>query len=344
MVSMPDVAAPADRDGATRELVYWKAVNEALQQELRRDPTMFVMGEDVAGAAGREDQGLVDAWGGPFGITRGLIQEFGPERIRDTPISEAAFIGAAVGAAKAGLRPWVDLMFTTFTGVAWDQISNKLAREYYYTNGQSTLPVTIKTFGVNYAPFIHMPGLKCVAPSNPYNAKGLMIAAIRDDNPVVVFDNLLLLRDKMHVPEEPYTVPIGKSNISRSGTDVTVIGISAMTNVALEAAALLEREGVSVEVIDLLSLEPLDIETLATSVRKTQRAVIVDQDLPRCGMAADIATALMREVFDFIDAPIELVTAPHAPDPFNASLETSYRPDAAKVVDAVRRTLALASR
>lgn len=325
--------------GEERKLPYWRAVNEALRLEMRRDPTVFVMGEDVAGGAGREDEGLVDAWGGPFGVTRGLIQEFGPDRVRDTPISEAAFIGAAVGAAEAGMRPWVDLMFTTFAGVCWDQISNKLAREHYYTDGQAKLPVTVKTFGACYSPFVHMPGLKCVAPSNPYNAKGLMISAIRDDNPVVVFDNLLLLREQMHVPEEAYTIPIGKSEIVRPGRDVTLIGVSAMTNVCLKAAERLAEEGIDAEVIDLLSLQPLDEETLVASVSRTQRVVVVDQDHPRCGIARDLAAVLSQRAFDFLDAPIGTVTPPHAPDPLNHVLERAYLPDVPRVIEAVRSVL-----
>ncbi|MFQ5879522.1 MAG: alpha-ketoacid dehydrogenase subunit beta, partial [Dehalococcoidia bacterium] len=177
-----------------RELPYWRALNEALHLEMRRDPTIVVMGEDVAGAAGRQDQGLVDAWGGPFGVTRGLIQEFGPERVLDTPISEAAFIGAGVGAAIGGLRPWVDLMFTYFAGVAWDQIVHKFAQEHWITAGQAHVPMVIKTFGPCYSPFVHFPGMKCVAPSSPYSAKGLTIAAIRDDNPVIFFEHKYLYR------------------------------------------------------------------------------------------------------------------------------------------------------
>lgn len=323
-----------------RILTYWQALNEALRLEMRRDPTVFVMGEDVAGAAGREAEGFVDAWGGPFGVTRGLIQEFGPERVRDTPISEAAFIGAAVGAAETGLRPWVDLMFTSFAGVAWDQISNKLAREHYYTNGQAKLPVTIKTFGSCYSPFVHMPGLRAVAPSNPYNAKGLMIAAIRDDNPVVVFDNLALVRDRMHVPEGDYLIPLGQSEVVRPGRDATLIGISAMTKICLQAAEHLASEGIDVEVIDLLSLEPLDTETLVASVRKTKRAAIVDQDHPRCGIAADLTRMLVQQAFDFLDAPIATVTPPHAPDPLNHVLEAEYIPNAGRVVAAVHELLA----
>ncbi|HCG00977.1 MAG TPA: alpha-ketoacid dehydrogenase subunit beta [Chloroflexi bacterium] len=322
-----------------RILTYWQALNEAIRMEMRRDNRVFVMGEDVAGAAGKESEGLVDAWGGPFGVTRGLIQEFGADRVRDTPISEAGFIGAAVGAAETGLRPWVDLMFTHFAGVAWDQISNKLAREHFYTNGQARLPVTIKTFGSCYSPFIHMPGLRCVAPSNPYNAKGLMIAAMRDDNPVIVFDNLALLRLRMHVPEEDYVIPIGQSDIARVGKDATLIGISAMTGVCLLAADRLAKDGIEVEVIDLLSLEPLDEATLISSVKRTKRVAIVDQDHPHCGMASYLAALLGQRVFDFLDAPIATITPPNAPEPMNHLLDAGYLPTVDRVVEAVRELL-----
>jgi acetoin:2,6-dichlorophenolindophenol oxidoreductase subunit beta len=315
----------------TRQLSYWQALNEAIKQEMRRDQTVFVMGEDQAGAAGRQAQGLIDAWGGPFGVTRGLIQEFGPERVKDTPISEAAFIGAGVGAAINGLRPVVDLMFTHFAGVAWDQITNKFAREHYVTGGQACVSMVLKTFGPCYAPFLHFPGMKCVAPSDPYTAKGLMTAAIRDDNPVVIFDSLRLLRTKGPVPEAPYTIELGKSRVVKEGSDVTLIGVSWLTTTCLDVAQRFESQGVDVEVVDLLTLEPLDEDTILRSLAKTKRIVITDQDHPRCSLARDIACIIAERAFDYLDAPIVTVTPPAIPE--------LTGPDETRIEDAIRRVI-----
>ncbi len=325
----------------TRELPYWRAINEALRLEMRRDPTIIVMGEDVAGAPGRQEQGFIDAWGGPFGVTRGLIQEFGAQRVLDTPISEAAFIGAGVGAALGGLRPWVDLMFTHFAGVAWDQITHKFAQERWITAGQARIPMTIKTFGPCYSPFIHFPGMKCVAPSGPYAAKGLMAAAIRDDNPVVVFDSLFLLLAKGNVPEEPYTLPLEKSQVAREGKDVTIVGVSWLTGVCQQAAVQLAGEGIEAEVIDLISLEPLDEDAILRSVAKTGRLLVVDQDHPRCGIARDIAAVVADKGFDYLDAPVRTLTPPHVPEPpFGTMLSLYYYPNAGQVVTAAKELMA----
>ena len=235
---------------ATRNLSYIQAVNEALRQEMRRDPAVFVMGEDVAGGAGREDQGIIDSWGGPMRLTKGLITEFGADRVRDTPISEAGFVGAGVGAAATGLRPVVELMYVSFFGVCADQITNNAAKMRYMFGGKITLPLTIMTAmgaGLNtaaqhsetlYSIFTHFPGLKGVVPSDPYTAKGLMISAIRDDDPVIVFNNRQLLGfpGNVHVPEESYEFPIGKARIVREGDDVTLVGIGYTTYIAQQAA------------------------------------------------------------------------------------------------------------
>jgi acetoin:2,6-dichlorophenolindophenol oxidoreductase subunit beta len=321
-------------------LKYWQAINDALRLEMRRDERVLVLGEDVAGAAGREREGLVDAWGGPYGITRGLIQAFGAERVRDTPISEAAFIGAAIGLAVDGYRPWVDLMFTHFAGVAWDQITNKLSRLHYQSGGQASVPVTIKTFGTCYSPFLHFPGLICVAASDAYTAKGLTIAALREDNPVVCFDNVRLVRQTMPVPAESYTVPIGRARILRSGGDVTLVGISAATSVCVDAAALLSKRGVEAEVVDLLTLMPWDVSTVTESVAKTGRLAIVDFDHPTCSLASEIvATLSERAEAPMISPPLRLMppNVPLSVEDGNPILTEMYFPSAERVAAAVER-------
>ena len=334
-----------------RQLSYIQAVNEALRQEMERDSAVIIMGEDIAGGAGRPDK--EDAWGGPMRLTKGLIGQFGSERIRDTPISEAGFVGAGVGAAATGLRPVVDLMYVGFFGVCADQIVNNAAKIHYMFGGKVKIPLTIMTgigAGTNsaaqhsetlYSVFTHFPGLKCVVPSNPYNAKGLFMSAIRDDDPVIVFNNrqLMGMRFDQNVPEEPYTVPIGKAVIAREGTDVTLVGIGYLTNVCLQAAQELEAQGYSAEVIDLLSLSPMDDEAILTSVRKTRKIVIVDEDYPRCSIAGDISALVAEEAFDYLDAPPKRVTPPHTLVPYSRTLEAMYVPDKDKVVAAAREVL-----
>ena len=331
---------------AVRQISYIQAINEALRQEMERDPDVIVMGEDVAGGGLRP--GKQDAWGGPMRLTKGLIGHFGPERVRDTPISEAGFVGAGVGAAATGLRPVVDLMYVGFYGVCADQITNNAAKIHYMFGGKVKVPLTIMTgtgAGTNsaaqhsetlYSIFTHFPGLKCVVPSDPYTAKGLMIAAIRDDDPVIVFNNrqLMGLRFQVHVPEEPYAVPIGEARVVREGSDVTLVGISYTTRVCLDAAQELEAQGYSAEVVDLLSLSPLDGETILESVRKTRKVVIVDEDYPRCSIATDISALVAEEAFDYLDAPPRRVTPPHTPVPYSRPLEALYVPDKDKVVSA----------
>ena len=331
---------------AVRQLTYIQAVNEALRQQMERDATVIIMGEDIAGGAGRPDK--EDAWGGPMKLTRGLIGQFGPERVRDTPISEAGFVGAGVGSAAAGLRPVVDLMFVGFFGVCADQITNNAAKIHYMFGGKVKIPLTIMTAtgaGTNsaaqhsetlYSVFTHFPGLKCVVPSNPYNAKGLMTAAIQDDDPVIVFNNRQLMgfRADVHVPEEPYTVPIGEASIAREGTDVTLVGIGYTTHLCHQAAEELAADGRSAEVIDLLSLSPMDDIAIVESVRKTRKIVIVDEDYPRCSIASDISALVAEEAFDYLDAPPRRVMAPHTPIPYSKPLEDFYMPSKEKVVAA----------
>jgi acetoin:2,6-dichlorophenolindophenol oxidoreductase subunit beta len=340
---------------ATRELTFSQAINEALRLAMRRDPTVIVMGEDVAGAAGRAHLGLSDAWGGPLRATRGLIGEFGPQRVIDTPISEMGFVGVAVGAAMTGLRPVVEIMFADLIGCCYDQIINQAAKMHYMMGGQLDLPLVIRTaYGMHgfkrsygggaaaqhsqtlYAVLAHVPGLKVVVPSTAYNAKGLTLAAIRDNGPVVVMEHKFLgSAAKGPVPEGAYYVAIGKAEIVRRGTDVTLCGIGRMTHVCLEAAELLAAQGTSAEVVDVLTLAPLDEATILESVARTHRLVVVDEDTPTASMARDIAARVADKGFDWLDGPIKTVTAPEAPVPFAAVLEALYAPQAANVVAAV---------
>ena len=345
----------------TRELSYLQAVNEALHQEMAQDPTVIIMGEDIAGAAGRADQGLVDAWGGVFRLTKGLIGEFGPERVRDTPISEAGFIGAGVGAAATGLRPVVDLMFVGFYGVCADQITNNAAKMHFMFGGKVKLPLTIMTSigggtasaaqhsEVLYSVFTHFPGLKCVCPSDAYTAKGIYAAAIRDDDPVMVFNHKLLMgmahrgmaaqHALREVPEEPYALPIGKARVTREGSDITLVGMSYTSQLCLQAAQDLAAEGFEAEVVDLLWLSPLDEETILSSVKKTRKVVIVDEDYPRCSIASDVSALVAEEAFDYLDAPPKRVTSPHSPVPYSGALEPLYPPTKEKIVAAARHLL-----
>ncbi len=342
---------------AARELSFGQAINEAIRQEMRRDPNIIVMGEDVAGAAGRAHLGFVDAWGGPLRATRGLITEFGPERILDTPIAEMGFLGAGVGAAMSGLRPIVEIMFVDLIGCCYDQIMNQAAKMHYMMGGQVELPLVIRTaYGTRggdnrtygggagaqhsqtlYAVLAHIPGLKVVVPSTAYNAKGLTISAIRDNGPVIILEHKFLgLRAKGPVPEESYTLPIGRAQIVRRGRDVTLCGIGRMTHICSEAADSLSAEGIDAEVVDVLTLSPLDEGTILESVSRTRRLVVVDEDTPVCSVAHDIAARVADKGFDNLDAPIKTVTAPDTPVPFSAVLEAHYTPGAAQVISAVR--------
>ena len=331
-----------------RVLSYRDAINEALKQEMERNPDIILMGEDIAGAAGKADQGFVDAWGGPFRTTQGLIQQFGEERVRDTPISEAAFIGAAIGAAAAGVRTVAELMYFDFIGVCLDQLLNNAAKMHYMYGGNVTLPFTLLTrigAGVGsaaqhseilYSLMAHIPGLKGVVPSDAYTAKGLLTAALRSNDPVIFFEHKLLYHEQCEVPEESYELPIGQARTVREGTDITLVGISKMTSVCLEAAELLSAEGINAEVVDLLSVFPIDYDHIIASIQKTHRMVIVDEDTPTCSVAADIAATVGEEAFDSLDAPIMRVQAPHTPVPYARELELAYIPDALRVVKTVR--------
>ncbi|MCS6926306.1 MAG: alpha-ketoacid dehydrogenase subunit beta [Candidatus Binatia bacterium] len=331
---------------AERVLSFSQALNEAMRQEMRRDPTVILMGEDVAGGANVEHLHGDEAWGGVLGVTKGLVKEFGRDRVLDTPISESAFIGAAVGAAVTGLRPIVEMMFVGFLGVCFDQILNQGAKLRYMFGGKAKVPVVIRTiYGagfraaaqhsqVLYSLFTHIPGLKTVVPSTPYDAKGLLISSIRDDDPVVFFEDITLGGTKGPVPEEPYILPLGRADVKRAGSDVTIVAIGKMVHRALHAAEALQAQGKSAEVIDPRTLSPFDEETVLASVKKTGRLVIVDESHPRCSMATDIAALVADKGFDFLNGPIKMVTAPHTPVPFSPTLEDHYLPNPQRIIDA----------
>lgn len=337
----------------TRTITYREAINEAIRIEMRRDSAVILMGEDVAGGAAThlEEKGE-EAWGGDLGVTKGLVQEFGRSRVRDTPISESAFIGAAVGAASTGLRPIAELMFVDFLGVCLDQIFNQAGKMRYMFGGKAKVPMVIRTLygagfraaaqhsAVLYSIFTHMPGLKVVAPSTPYNAKGLLMAAIRDDDPVIFMEHLVLLDSSGPVPEGEYVVPIGKAEIARPGKDVTVVAIGRMRLFAIQAAEALAKDGIDVEVVDPQSLSPLDESTILESVKKTHRLVVVDEGNPRCSVANDIVTLAAQQAFAYLDSAPRTVTAPHTPVPFSPPLEDAYIPSPAKIVAAVKAAVA----
>jgi acetoin:2,6-dichlorophenolindophenol oxidoreductase subunit beta len=336
---------------ATRTATFREAINEALRLEMARDPDVILMGEDVAGGATVSGFEQDDAWGGVLGVTKGLVQEFGRERVLDTPISESGFIGAAVGAAATGLRPVAELMFVDFFGVCMDQIFNQGAKLRYMFGGHAKVPMVIRTMigagfraagqhsGCHYSVFTHMPGLKTVVPSTPSDAKGLLAASIRDDDPVIFFEHKLLYDVTGELPEGDYVVELGTADIKREGDGATIVAIGRMVQLSLEAAETLAGEGIEVEVVDPRTLSPLDDEAILASVRKTGRLVVVDEDNPRCSMATDIAALVTSRAFDHLDAPPQLVTAPHTPVPFSPVLEDVYVPSAERIVEAVRATL-----
>jgi len=318
-----------------------EAINEALRLEMRRDPRVIIMGEDVAGGMGAA--GEQDAWGGVLGVTKGLISEFGQERVRDTPISESAFIGAAVGAAATGLRPVAELMFIDFMGVCLDQILNQAAKLRYMFGGRATVPLVIRTmYGAGlraasqhsqslYPIFTHIPGLKVVIPSSPYEAKGLLIRAIRDDDPVIFCEHKMLYDETEEVPDEAYTIPFGEANFTREGEDVTIVAIGRMVKFANEAADRLTARGVACSVIDPRTASPLDEETILESVKETGRLVVVDEASPRCNLATDIVALVATKAFSALKAPVNIVAPPHTPVPFSPALEDAYVPSPAKI-------------
>ena len=326
------------------------AINQALHQEMERDPRVIVLGEDVSGGAGGTS-GEREAAGGIFGVTKGLLPRFGDQRVIDTPISESAIVGAAAGAALAGLRPVAEIMFADFVGVCLDQIYNQIAKFRYMFGGRTTCPVVIRTAmgaGMNmgaqhsqtiYALLTSVPGLKIVVPSNAADAKGLLIQAIRDDDPVVFFEHKALYPRKGEVPAEAYTIPFGEANLVREGEDATVVAFARMVPFAEKALDALAQEGIMCDLIDPRTTSPLDEETILESVENTGRLVIVDESPPRCSLATDIAALVASRAFKALKAPIEMVTPPHTPVPFAPALERAYVPGPPKIEAAIRRVL-----
>ena len=326
------------------------AVNQALHQEMARDPRIIVLGEDVSGGAGGTS-GEREASGGIFGVTKGLLPRFGADRVIDTPISESAIVGAAAGAALAGLRPVAEIMFADFVGVCMDQLYNQIAKFRYMFGGKTRCPVVIRTamgagmnMGAQHSQTIYglltaIPGLKIVVPSNAHDAKGLMIQAIRDDDPVVFFEHKALYPRKGEVPEEAYTIAFGEANLVREGDAATVVAFGRMVGFAEKALDVLAKEGIRCDLIDPRTTSPLDEETILESVANTGRLVVVDEAPPRCGVAADIAALVASRGFDSLHAPIGLVTAPHTPIPFSPALERAWVPGPPAIEAAIRKVL-----
>lgn len=333
--------AQLDTAQAERKLAYVNAITEGVREVLQEQPDAFVAGEDVAGA------------GSVFGYYQGLLDQFGPERVIDTPISEKGIMGLGVGAAATGCRPIIDIMFMDFLGECMDEVANQMAKMRYMFGGHAKLPVTVLTMsgaGMSLAAqhsqsleawLTHLPGLKVVAPATPYDAKGLIISACRDDNPVFVILNKLSLALEGPVPEGAYEVPIGKANVIREGKNLTLIAFSRMVHEALQAADQLKEHGIDAEVIDLRSLQPLDTDTIVASVKKTHRAMIVHEAVRFGGFGGELAAQIQELAFDYLDAPIGRVGAPFAPVPYSPSLEQSYMPNAKRIVAETRRLIGI---
>ncbi len=318
------------------EITFLEAINSALKEEMRKDPNVFILGEDVG------------IFGGCFGVTQGLLDEFGPERVLDTPITETAIIGASVGAAAAGLRPVPEIMFMDFLGVCLDEVFNQAAKMRYMFGGKAKIPMTIRTAcgaGLGAAAqhsqsleawIAHIPGLKVVMPSTPADAKGLLISSIRDDNPVVFIEHKMMYGISGSVPEGEYSIPLGKADIKREGKDATVVATAMMVHKALAAAETLAEEGIEIEVVDPRCLQPLDKETILHSVEKTGRLVVIHEAVKIGGVGGEIAAMVVEEGFDYLDAPIKRIGAPFTPIPFASNLENAYLPGEEDIVAAVK--------
>ena len=320
------------------EQSYRDAIRDGLREEMTRDASVYVFGEDVA-------------LGGPFGVTQGLVEEFGANRVVNTPISEGTVMGLAIGAAVTGLRPVVEVMFVDFITLAMDQLANHAAKLHYMSGGQLRVPLTVRVqggvmagFGAHHSQsleswFLHVPGLKVVMPSTAADAKGLLKAAIRDDNPVVFIEHRGLYGARSEVPEGEQTTPIGVATVRKTGKDVTLVALSRTVDSALEAAAELDAEGIAVEVIDPRSLQPIDLETIAGSVRKTSRLVVAHEAVQCGGIGAELAARVQEAVLDFLDSPILRVGAPFAPVPYSDPLEKRFVPGKSEIIEAVRKTM-----
>ena len=328
---------------------YREAINEALLQEMKKDENVVVIGEDVAGGAGTN--GEQDAWGGVLGVTKGLLKHFGRERIIDTPITETAIMGMASGAALTGLRPVAELMFVDFMGVCFDQILNQTAKFRYMFGGKAVTPLTIRTMyggGLRaasqhsqclYPMFTHVPGIKVVLPSNPYDAKGLLIQSIRDNDPVIFMEHKNLYDTSGDVPDESYSIPFGEANFTREGKDLTFIAMGQTVEICNNVADTLKKEGKTCTVLDLRTLSPLDEDSILEAAEETGKIVIVDESYPRCNVATDISALICQKSFDSLKAGIKMVTPPHTPVPFSPPLEDLYLPSEEKVLNAAKEIL-----
>jgi len=322
-----------------RELTYADALREALREEMLRDPRVLLMGEEIG------------VFEGVYKVTRGLLKEFGPERVRDTPISEAAIAGAAIGAALAGLKPVAEIMYMDFVPICLDQIATQAAKMHFMSGGKLNVPMVLRTqyslgraHGSQHSQFFpswffQVPGLKVVLPSTPHDAKGLLKAAIRDGNPVVFIESGMLYRTKGPVPEGDYVIPLGQCDVKRKGNDLTIVAVSRLVNEALAAATKLEEQGLLVEVIDPRTIQPLDLATILESVKRTGRLIVASDDVKSGGIGSEIAAAVVEEGFDSLDAPIVRVASPNMPIPFSPTLEQAYMPNAEKIVEAARKLI-----
>ena len=322
-----------------RELTYAQAINEALRQCMKEDERVILLGEDIG------------VYGGIFQVTAGLLDEFGPERVIDTPIAEAGFTGASVGAALTGMRPVVEIMFIDFTTVAMDMIINQMAKMHYMFGGRGKVPMVLRiNIGAGrgtaaqhsqsfHALFMHIPGLYLAVPSTPYDAKGLMIEAIRNDNPVVFVEHKKLYVEKGDVPEESYTIPFGQADIKREGSDLTIVATHALVTRSLNAADEVAKEGIDVEIVDPRTLVPLDRSTILESVKKTGRLLVADEGHKTCGVAAEISAMVAEEAIYYLKAPVARVCSPDTPVPFSPPLEQAYIPDVIDLVPAIKRLM-----
>jgi pyruvate/2-oxoglutarate/acetoin dehydrogenase E1 component len=328
-----------DKGKVVRTITYREAINEALQEEMERDERVFLLGEDIG------------AFGGAMAVSKGLYEKFGQRRVIDMPISESAIIGSALGCALTGLRPIAEIMFIDFTCVCMDQIVNQVAKLRYMLGGQVKVPLVIRTqggAGKSYAAqhsqsleawFAHTPGLKVVMPSTPYDAKGLLKSSIREDNPIMFIEHKLLYNSKGEIPNGDYTIPIGKAEVKRKGNDVTIATYSRMVLFVLEAADILEKEKISVEVIDLRTLSPLDVNIILDSVRKTGHLLTVEEGNRNIGVGAEISSRVVEEAFDSLDAPIRRLAAKDVPIPFSRNLERAVLPDTEKIISEVKKLM-----
>lgn len=323
-----------------REITYLEAVREAMSIEMRKNEDVYILGEDIG------------VYGGAFGVTRGMIEEFGPERVRNTPISEAGIAGAAVGSALTGMRPILEIQFSDFITIALDQMVNQAAKIRYMYGGKGKVPMVLRTpsgSGTGAAAqhsqsleawVAHIPGLKVVQPSTAYDAKGLLKAAMDDDNPVIFYEHKLLYKTSSEVPKEEYSIPLGKADIKREGSDVTIVATAIMVHMALEAAKELEKEGISVEVVDPRTIVPLDKETIVNSVKKTGKLIVVHEAVKRGGIGGEIASVVAEsEAFDYLDAPIKRLGGAESPVPYNPELERAHIPQVPDIITAVKETL-----